>query len=380
MQVVNIYYRRGVTEDYISIRSDDGIKVDRGIGTICNGNTKIFIYLKFNGTSSTLQGEVIENPSTILKWNNTNGNNIKYNTTSNIRYKNENYGTYSPSTATTSTNSYHFDTVLIANGIFDHLNISKNLTLPYSIDIPTRTTIDDVLNIDFNGRIGDDNNYTRLLLKRKDETMNEWLNVCEINDIPFATPTQIDFNDSFVPSNIEQTYAFVTYINNIPSDYYTVKVTPKWAKYCISDSTNKFTLNYAVIYSNHTQNIQNGVFLPIGAKYPIVIQNGEGNYKSGSLQFKILGYQFEENRVLDRFSMTKQLDDILIFLTNGKPKCLTDFNGNIYIFKIINSPQISYDANWGNSIPTISCDWVEQGKYNNVSDMSSLGFFSVATE
>jgi hypothetical protein len=50
-----------------------------------------------------------------------------------------------------------------------------------------------------------------------------------------------------------------------------------------------------------------------------------------------------------------------------------DFNGNIIICKVVNSPQISYDANWGNGIVTISFDWVEQGKYNDYNDMTELG-------
>ena len=115
--------------------------------------------------------------------------------------------------------------------------------------------------------------------------------------------------------------------------------------------------------------------MPIGAKYPIVVQNGEGNYRSGSIQFKVLGYQYEINQRLDRISIKKQLDDILEFLTNGSAKCITDFNGNIFIFKVINSPQISYDANWGNGIATVSFDWVEQTKYNDYEGMLELGLF-----
>ena len=121
--------------------------------------------------------------------------------------------------------------------------------------------------------------------------------------------------------------------------------------------------------------------MPIGATYPIVIQNGEGNYRSGSIQFKVLGYRYEIDKRLDRVSIKKQSDDILKFLTNGKAKCLTDFNGNIYILKVINSPQISYDANWGNGIITISFDWVEQGKYNDYDSMLELGLFDyIVTE
>ena len=128
------------------------------------------------------------------------------------------------------------------------------------------------------------------------------------------------------------------------------------------------------------QNIQNGMFMPIGAQYPMIIQNAKGNYRSGSLQFKVLGYRYETDKVLDRVSIKKQTDDILAFLTNGTAKCLTDFNGNIYIFKIVNSPQISYDANWGNGITTISFDWVEQAKYNDYESMLNLGLFDYISD
>ena len=45
------------------------------------------------------------------------------------------------------------------------------------------------------------------------------------------------------------------------------------------------------------------------------------------------------------------------------------------------SKQVSYDANWGNGITTISFDWVEQGKYNDDKSMIELGLFDyIATE
>ena len=117
--------------------------------------------------------------------------------------------------------------------------------------------------------------------------------------------------------------------------------------------------------------------MPINSKYPIVIQNANGNYRSGNLQFKVLGYQFEIDKTLNRTSMTKQLEDILAFLTNGKAKCIKDYNGNIFICKVINSPQISFDANWGNGIPTVSVDWVEQTEYNNYEGMTELGLIDI---
>lgn len=376
LTTIKVSLKRRSTGDYISLRvTGNTTRIDVPLNTFCNGNTKVFLWVKVSDNNWDVRATVLETENTVLEWNNGQNNNIKYNVTTNLKWGNEDYGDFTPATTVKRILTRNLNTVRIANGIYDHLNITTDINIPYNTDIPSDYTPQTLLNINFNGSIGTNDNYTRLLLKRKDETMDDWINLCDINSIPMSVPTYINFDDSYIPMGVEQTYALVTYVDNIPSEYHTLKVLPKWAKYSLSDSTNKFTLNYAVIYSNHVQNIQNGVFLPIGAKYPIIIQNGEGNYKSGSLQFKILGYQFEENNKLDRISMTTQLNDILEFLTNGKPKCLTDFNGNIYIFKVINSPQISYDANWGNSIPVVSFDWVEQGKYNNVDDMLNLGFY-----
>ena len=377
---IKISLKRSSISDYISVRiNDDETTVDLSLDRFCNGNTKVFLWFKVVDDVWYIRATVLEKENTILNWgvgdnSGTLNNNIKYNVTTDIKWGNEPYGDFVPSSTVYQTLEHLPTSVMVANGIFDHLNLTSDISVEYNTNIPSSTP-QTILNIKFNGEIGQSGNYTRLLLKRKDETMDDWINLADVNNIVAGVPAVIDFNDSYIPMGVEQTYALVTYIDNIPSEYYTLKVMPKWAKYFLSDATNRFVLNYAVIYSNHSQNIQNGVFLPIGAKYPIIIQNGEGNYRSGSLQFKVLGYQFEIDKRLDRVSMTKQLNDILAFLTNGKPKCLTDFNGNIYIFKVINSPQISYDANYGNNIPVVSFDWVEQGKYNNSEDMLNLGFY-----
>lgn len=389
---IQIKLQRSSTTDYISITTNNGVHIDRPLNTFCNGNTKVFLWVKVISGVWDVRVEILETENTLINWteapNSSTGNsNIEYNVTTDkpwgiagFTVTNEPYGTYIASSDTTAALSSGFKSVVVANGIFDELNITTDTSVIYSTDIPDMTT-QTLLKIDFDGNIGSDSDYTRLLLKRKDYTTSTWLNLVDINNIPYDVPVYINFDDSFIPSDVEQTYGLVTYVGGVPSETYTIKVTPKWAKYFISDKTNKFALNYAVIYSNHSQNIQNGVFMPISAQYPIVIQNAKGNYRSGSLQFKVLGYQYEIDKRLNRRSIVQQTDDILEFLTNGKAKCITDFNGNIYIIKVINAPQISYDANWGNGISTISFDWVEQGKYNNNDDMVNLGLFDyVAAE
>ena len=375
---ISIRLQRSNTEDYISIRTNNGTIIDHPLGMYCNGNAKIFLWIKVNNNIWDVQTDVLSATTTILNWNDSN-NNIQYNTTSDINYGGQPYGDFIPSANIYNSIDNELNTVIIGNGIFDHLNVTNDITISYNTDIPNWTD-DTILNVNFNNNLIATPNYTRLVLKRKDSSILNWMNLSEIIFQP-NIPMYIDFNDSFIPTGIKQEYALVVYLDDVPSEYHTVDITPIWSKYFLSDKNNRFVLNYAVIYSNHIQNIQNGAFMPIGATYPIVVQNGEGNYRSGSLQFKVLGYQYEENKQLDRISITKQLNDILAFLTNGNAKCLTDFNGNIFIIKVVNSPQISYDANWGNGIPIISFDWVEQGKYNNYNDMLELGLFDyIVTE
>ena len=374
---MKINFRRDTTQDYLVITTDNSGVENVPLGLHCNGNTKIFLWIKVIGNVWTVQFEILSSNTTVLEWNST-SNNLSYNVTSDLTYVGTSYETYTPSANNYVDMSDEFTSVIIGNGIFDHLNITTDTSISYT-NVQPEWDENDVLNIKFNGDLTNGSpNYTKLVLKRKDATLLNWMNLSEVN-VSYNVPTFINFDDSFIPTGVAQEYALVVYVDDIPSEFHTVEITPTWGKYFLSDKNNKFVLNYAVIYSGHVQNIQNGVFMPIGAKYPIVVQNGEGNYRSGSLQFKVLGYQFEIDKRLDRVSIKKQTDDILTFLTNGKAKCLTDFNGNIYILKVVNSPQISYDGNWGNGITTISFDWVEQGKYNDYDSMLELGLFDYVT-
>ena len=374
---MKINFRRDTTQDYLSITTDNGGIEDVPLGLHCNGNTKVFLWIKVIGNIWDVQFEILASNTTILEWNSSN-NNLSYNVTSDLTYVGTGYETYTASPSNYVDMSDEFTSVIIGNGIFDHLNITTDTSIVYT-NVQPEWNENDVLNIKFNGDLKNGSpNYTKLVLKRKDATLLNWMNLSEV-DVQYNVPTFINFDDSFIPTGIEQEYALVVYVDDIPSEFHTEFITPIWGKYFLSDKTHKFPLNYAVIYSGQVQNIQNGVFMPIGATYPTVVQNGEGNYVSGSLQFKVLGYQYEIDKRLDRLSITKQKEDLLKFLTNGKAKCLTDFNGNIYILKVVNSPQISYDANWGNGIPTISFDWVEQGKYNDYDSMLELGLFDYVT-
>ena len=383
IESLTISFQRSSTSDYLSIRTAGGTVIDKDLGTFCNGNTKVFLWLCISDSTWTVETEILETLPTVINWNNTSSATLPYNVTSDVPYMGESYGTFVPSSPIYHALADNLYTLKFGNGIFDELDITTDTTIPYTTDIPDYdgTTI---ISLSFKGNL--DNNvphYDKAILKRKDSnSLFTWIDLQEIEITESNVPYYIDYNDSFIPTGLKQTYALVTYIGGAESEYYTIEATPQWGRVFISDKDTRFGLNYGVIYTNHNQNIQNGVLMPIGAQYPIVIQNANGNYRSGSLQFKVLGYQFEIDKRLDRPSIVQQTNDILAFLTNGKAKCIVDYNGNIFIVKVINSPQISFDGNWGNGIATISFDWVEQAKYNDYESMANLGLidkYQVAT-
>ena len=60
-------------------------------------------------------------------------------------------------------------------------------------------------------------------------------------------------------------------------------------------------------------------------------------------------------------------------LESGNAICIKDWNGNIWIARSSSSETIDYNSSYGNGITTITMSFVEQGKYDNQSDLYDNG-------
>jgi hypothetical protein len=129
-----------------------------------------------------------------------------------------------------------------------------------------------------------------------------------------------------------------------------------------------------VTYGTSVSNKEKGLLQPISGKYPIIIQNGDDNYISGTVQGTLLGYNYEDTRVIDRADVVKQANDFAEMLNSGDAFCITDWNGNVYIARCNGKPNISYVGNYGNGIVNISFTFVEQGKWDNKTDLYNNEF------
>ena len=90
-----------------------------------------------------------------------------------------------------------------------------------------------------------------------------------------------------------------------------------------------------------------------------------------------MDYTFDETRQIDRKDVVTQTNDFKVMAKNYKPKFIKDWNGNIALVRIVGNIDTTYNSSYGNGVVDVSCNWVEQGKWNNQSDLVKNGLVEV---
>lgn len=370
---IDVFFERGQNEDYIKVVTNNGTSVSASFGNIVTMNDSCFLWVKHvSGYWDVRAERLSQGLPMLVSWNN--GSNIEYNTTSDIKYGSEDYGLYVPSTPSQTQLQRNMDSMIITNGIFDHIEINKNTNLPYSTDIPEESTSGTIMNCNFKDNLScSDFVADKIIIYHREVNTNEWIKLLERNLT--AGYNNISFNDVVVKANVELEYMAEYIANGIVVNTKYETITPRFNKVFITDPERTFKFDANVIYSNNSQNIQVGTLLPLGSKYPIIIQNSKNNYKSGNISLTVMGSNFDENHIIVREEMRRQSEEILDFLTNKKTKIFKDWNGNIFIFGISGNVNVNYDSSYGNGIITINFDWVEQADYHDLDTLREFGFY-----
>lgn len=378
---LNIKFKRYLTSveslnsDYVEISNADGIVIANSnfIDTRTNGTNQYFLWIKVVGNNWEVILNEYSKETSIFNWEDS-SNNIQYNTTSDLKWYGEDYGNDGLKSPTFDANINNFNQVIIGNAVCRGLEITNNTELVYSDDFDNWDEYM-VLKCDFNQNVRGGNlqeqlgNIDSIRIKRFSKTTNTWITLYE-KEIINEEDLIIDYKDYIIPNGIEQLYAMVPVLANGDEGNYIVNsITPSW-NYCfVSDGEQCFKLYSSINYGTTPQNSPVGTLNPIGRTYPVIIRNSNINYKSGILSGQLMGYNFEQYHHLDRNDVVKQTQDYIDFLTNGKSKVITDWNGNCWIVQVIDSPTINYNITTTNGITTVTFSWAEQGKYDNEKDL-----------
>ena len=273
-----------------------------------------------------------------------------------------------------------FDMAIIQNAIFNDLEITRDVTSPYSTEKPTAWDVYTVLLADFDntldaGNIGDysSNNIDAIRIKRRKLGDFDWETIFEqkinnVNDLIFSG------EDNFAMNETKYEYAWVPVVAGTEGEYYVQSVESKFKGVFIADVDSIYKFAAGVSYGPSEQTQLVATYNPLGKKYPIYVSNGATNYQTGSLTAKIIG-NYENTHRLNRKEMVEQKNSLLKWLTNKRAKVLKDFNGNIWLVYITGSPSITYDAQWGNNMMEVSFQYGEIGDIDNGDDMRSVGLW-----
>lgn len=278
----------------------------------------------------------------------------------------------------TPTNVNNITKTRLQNGIFDHFNVTRNVTFDYSSIIPTDWDIDTIMDADFKGNISAGNvnqvtsGITGIRVKRRVKGTFDWIT---IKELPVKKSEDLSFvvTDNLNAYNVEYEYAFVPMLGDVEGNYIIESILSKFEGVFICDADTVFKFMAGVEYSNNTANQQIGVFQLYNRQFPVIVSNSVLQYKTGSIGGWVLPEGFEANRVIDRTAITKEKEILLKFLTNKKPKIIKDMNGNNWLVYFTGNPNTSYDNNYGQGMVKVNAEWTEVGDPNDKNDLYENG-------
>lgn len=269
-------------------------------------------------------------------------------------------------------------TTTISNAIFDHLNITRNTSTPVTTNKPTAWDYDTIMDADFNGNLNAGNvdflveEISAIKIKRRIQGTFEWLT---LNTIPVNSVEDLTFvfNDLLNAYDVMYDYALVPMMEDVEGNYIINSVLSQFNGVFIGDYSTIYKFLFDVEYGTNARNQQIGTFEPLGNQYPIIIANGLLSYESGTVSATILDDNFEETRIIDRTAIVQKKTAIKDFLTNKKPKILKDWNSNIWLCMVVDSPQITYKSGSAMGIPQVQFNWVQIGDATSQNDLYNNG-------
>lgn len=186
----------------------------------------------------------------------------------------------------------------------------------------------------------------------------------------------IEFLDYFEPvGDIE--YAYVPVISGGEGDYIVNRVHSDFRSYFCVEKGISYPLLLDVSTSE-TFHYDAASIKPINRKYPITISNGCTGYRSGSMECTFLPL-CDEEKTITPFEYRSRIYEML---TNGKPKLLKGFNGELYMVNIEGNIEDSSRENVLKpsrpfTLVKSSFQWVECGNAYDAKELYYNGFTDV---
>lgn len=272
----------------------------------------------------------------------------------------------------TPTDFTNINNIRIKNGIYDHMNITKDVDFDYTTELPGKWNLQTQFDADFNGTITAGNidyilaQINSIKVKRRVKGTFDWITLFTV---PISKVSDVDFvrYDYIAKNNETYEYAIVPVIGNTEGEYSINSIKSEFYGIFITDNKSSYKFLEGASYSGNERSNQTGIFEPYGSKYPVVIKNGALSYDKGTLTGTVI--TFDANQELDREGTIERLKAIENFLTEPTGKILKDFNGNIWLVSITDNIPVTYYSEVGMGFAQVSFNWNEIGSATDSGDL-----------
>lgn len=272
----------------------------------------------------------------------------------------------------TPTDFTNINNIRIENGMYDHMNITKDVDFDYTTELPGKWNLQTQFDADFNGTITAGNvdyilaQISSIKVKRRVKGTFDWITLFTV---PISKVSDVDFvrYDYIAKNNETYEYAIVPVIGNTEGEYSINSIKSEFYGIFITDNKSSYKFLEGASYSGNERSNQTGIFEPYGSKYPVVIKNGALSYDKGTLTGTVI--TFDANQELDREGTIERLKAIENFLTEPTGKILKDFNGNIWLVSITDNIPVTYYSEVGMGFAQVSFNWNEIGSATDSGDL-----------
>lgn len=276
--------------------------------------------------------------------------------------------------SSTPTNIKDITYVSISNGIYDELFGSDNSNInmnesskKWDYDTRFYAKFQDNLmagNVDYAASM-----VSSIRIKRRKNDEHQWVTM---HSIPIETNDDFEFEyiDRYAQGSQDYYYAMVPVIEHVEGNINKNSIRSEFNNYFILDKD----ISYPIIFNtslNIDLNKNIGVINTLGRKYPFVISNGMSQYKTGTLQFSLAPIIDCEVDIDNGYNYRTQFEE---WITNGKPKILKDWTGQIFMMEITNSIPIDYSYY---QLPSYQIQFTEIGDPLDEKDLYYNDFINV---
>ena len=264
-------------------------------------------------------------------------------------------------------------TITLKNMILDELYATKDVLIKFDWNIPTDWTFNTYLHALYHNDLYAGNvTYSesivqKIKIKKRFKGTFTWKTIFE-KEIHSNKDFAIEFYDYLEPSNTNIEYAYVAVISNADMDTISTSVRSEFDCYFMVGQDEIYPLDLDT--ETTTQfNRESKTIIPIGSKYPYVVNNGVARYYSGTLAATFIEFKDDDYDVDNGWRYRNKIDE---FLADGRAKILKTFEGNMYMVNIVGNLPRTVNEHYQNVSHQI--EWVECGDPTMISDLYDNGF------